>query len=354
MSSAALTRFRLVSPSGSYASRACRFALSGLFSACARPLSPELQGMTAEWKILRQAQDLLLAWRRRVDLLGNHGVEAFLGKRGVYAKNCAPVGVMTAQTALKRCNARAVCPWCWAHYRVREPFYRCERLLYPDPSRAVCDQFSLVLVQTERFYPAGADGWMPSDLFRGWISRHKGDYYREYFTDAVGGTTLCSIEPPSAIDQRCWRVYHRVLAVVPADSTRDYWVNPELGPEEERNGAYAHRYLHRFDSPRRSDLVRAVGLFGDYPSGMMFGDPGYVSEICQACCATSVSDGSKKYRIGGARLSAVYGQLRGQLEFPIEDHDMEANDGSEETGSVTKGASVYSRPQRENVECAGR
>lgn len=318
-----IRKMRLLSVSGSYASKACRIALSPLLAATRPEISEEARNWDHELRIKSDYEHLIRLWRARANELAAH---RFRGIRNVqdyvYAANCPPVGVKTQFKDLWSCNLRSICPWCWCRQHVRETFYRFSRALYAGAEDTPYP-YHLVLIRTHRYYPDGPDGWSCEEVVQDFVKHNKGTYYQISMKAALGATSLCSIEPPRAYNQNpCWTVQHRLLALIREDDERDYYVEPDLGQLPEDKGAYAHRSLERFDFPKRRDLAAAVGKYAEYPVLMMTSGPAQAIRVYNSYSATVGKDGAGRLvKRNGVRLSAVYGVLRGKMQLPDEDHD---------------------------------
>lgn len=317
-----IKRFKLLDVSGSYLSKAYRVALAPLL-AVTRPALEQAEADQRQ-RILSDAVHLVHFWRHRLNLLAAHGwspVQEPLDY--LYAANCPPVGVRTNHKNLWTCKHRSICPFCWCRQYVQEAYWRFERALYVNQQTDVPYPYSLVLVKTDRHYPAGPDAWPVEDVLRAFVQPNKGAYYKQRMGKALGATVLCSVEPPRPkMPNPCWTVQHRILAVVREDDLDDYYEEPDLGQHENDDGAWAVRSVERFPHPRRAVLAGAIGKYAEYPTLMLTGGLKNTIAVYNACTPEVRRTASGKIKKeNGLRLSAVYGVLRGKLEIPDEDHE---------------------------------
>lgn len=300
-----------------YASKACRIALKPLFdivqaSASAADL-PKPAGKLGE---MRRAFALTIdAWRQRLAELAAAGWPRVQTPQSfAYAANCLPAACSVPYQRLRACRQRQVCPWCWCRQYVQTTFHRFHRVLYGSTSRGKEAAYGLVEVYTDRYYPIeGPFAWSARDPASSFVCYQKGNYVRQVFSDTPGAAVLCSLDPvyPES-SPPCWRLRHRVLALVRHDDTRDFYREPQLFDAEIVGGVWARRHVTPIPAPTRSDLVLAVGRYAAYPVGLWVGEAGRALEAIRAVSAVTFRDAAGKLKKqGGVRCSALYGELRG-------------------------------------------
>jgi len=72
---------------------------------------------------VRMVESVMQQWRARVLVLRDHEFPRMQGVNFQYARNCPPVGVVTA-TASKPCGHRKLCPFCWGRHVVYKTWDR--------------------------------------------------------------------------------------------------------------------------------------------------------------------------------------------------------------------------------------
>lgn len=283
---------------------ACRYALSPLTAGKDVEQSDELE-------VLLAAKGLLRQWRGRLLALQQAGWERLRDHEKLRSYgNCPPVGIVETKGGTFSCRQYRICPFCWCRQYVLELMARIQRLVRQYPKAGV--PFDLVEVRMDRRYPVND---YAADVLFHWIRVGKNTYYRENLAEAYGGFVLCSVEPPNySKPDPCFRLYHRVLALIPK---RLPTPGEEVAALNESETQKVTRKVLRTSRLTEHSIAAAVGRVCLYPAQLMTGSAEETVEILNAQSMSIDHSGPHPKKVFPIRMSEFYGVLRRKTATPV-------------------------------------